>query len=254
MAPIEILHKLCDTSKVSFIPKSNIAWCANRLRMTAYIRCQRFLFALLIGTIACVRTSNSDLITTYREFKVVETPTSSSNHSFNGNRTRNSDRDVTFYVEADEQLEKLQSQAEELRDAYNELIKSAFGRELKRNRTIATTPTKKAEATMEDSSEVVGGARKVSADWVRAAINPMFLKNSPSTNNRSNQTHSEWKWKWKLNKTHAFCYGGSEVIRFWHADSRISILFNNYYGLFSFLISLLEIYTIETKLNKIKLK
>lgn len=166
------------------------------------MRFRRFLFALLVGVIVCVRSTRSDLITTYREFKVIQTPTSLSDHSFDGNRTSNNNnndnQDVSFYVEADEHLEKLQSQAEELRDTYNELIKSAFGRELKRNRTVETAPEAAVATTgtsIEDSSEVVGGARKVSADWVRAAINPMLFKHLPSMDNNRNETFSAEKIK-----------------------------------------------------------
>lgn len=140
------------------------------------MQCHHFLNVLLVGLIVCIRSTKSDQITTYREFKVVETPESSKN----ADHTDNSNVDVSFLVDADEHLEKLKSQAEELRDTYNELIKSAFGRELKRNRTATITTTTK---TIEDSSEVVGGTRKASADWVRAAINPMLLENKPSMDN-----------------------------------------------------------------------
>lgn len=161
--------------------------------MMVKMRCQRFPFALLVGFIVCVRFTRGDVITTFREFKVVKTP--------DDNRANNSNKDVSFYVDADEHLDKLQSQAEELRDTYNELIKSAFGRELKRNRTIAAeTETETASATtpmegtaIEDSSEVVGGARKVSADWVRSVINPMLFDHLPPMDNKRNQTNSEEK-------------------------------------------------------------
>lgn len=156
-----------------------------------------FLFMLLIGLFVCVRSIKTDRITTYREFKIVETPPSSDNPD--ADRTdNNSKADVSFYVEADEHLEKLKSQAEELRDTYNELIKNAFGRELQRNRTTITTPAAAAAAaSTEDSSEVVGGVRKASADWVRAAINPMLLKNKPLIDN-SNGTSFEKEIKTKL--------------------------------------------------------
>lgn len=172
----------------------------------AKIRCHQFLFVLLIGAFICVRSIKSDLITTYREFKVVKTPP-------DADRDNNSNRDVSFYVEADEHLEKLKSQAEELRDTYNELIKNAFGRELNRNRTAITTPTttttpktpskttKDSRRDSEYSSEVVGGTRKAAADWVRAAINPMLLSDNTTTTDNTNKTAetSSEKIKTKLN-------------------------------------------------------
>lgn len=159
------------------------------------MQCHHFLFALLIGLFLCMRATKSDRITTYREFKVVETPGSSDPDADpDAHHTDNSNKDVTFYVDADEHLEKLQTQAEELRDTYNELIKSAFGRELKRNRTATTTTTTApVTTTIDDSAEVVGGTRKASADWVRAAINPMFLNDRPSMLDTNKATDAEEK-------------------------------------------------------------
>lgn len=151
----------------------------------------RFLFVFLMGPFVCVRFTKADRITTYRELKIVETPPPSSDKHNVDDRTHNNKMDVSFYVDADEHLEKLQSQAEELRDTYNELIKSAFGRELRNRTTITTTKPAPATATsIKDSSETVGGVRKASADWVRAAINPMLLKSKASIEN-SNETSLE---------------------------------------------------------------
>lgn len=162
------------------------------------MRCHHFLFALLIGLLLCMRSTKSDRVTTYREFKVVETPGSSNPDADpDAHHTDNSNKDVSFYVDADEHLEKLQTQAEELRDTYNELIKNAFGRELKRNRTTIATTTTPAPVTktttIDDSAEVVGGTRKASADWVRAAINPMFLNDRPSMLDTNKATDAEKK-------------------------------------------------------------
>lgn len=148
----------------------------------------RLLFVLLIGLFVCVHRAKADRTTTFREFKVVETPSSSSDDA-----NRNDRNDVSFYVDADEHLGKLTSQAVELRDTFNELIKNAFGRELRRNLTTLETPIPNATAieTDQTASEEVGAASRASADWVRAAINPMLLMDKPSTQNSSETSVQE---------------------------------------------------------------
>lgn len=142
------------------------------------------LFLLVITLFSCVRTLGADLITTYREFKVVKTPSESP--------TDNDNRDVAFYVDANEHLETLKAEAEELRDAYKEMVTNAFGHELLKNRTRIITTKAGAAATAKATTEdpLVGGARKASADWVRATINPILSHNQqPPTN--SNKTYPD---------------------------------------------------------------
>lgn len=153
-----------------------------------------FFVSLIILYIG-VHPIKTDRVTTFREFKVVETSSSSDNNSATKHSEKNH-MDLSFYVDADEHLEKLKSQAEELRDTFNELIKNAFEHETKTNHSTAikltaNTTTARASASAsasadDDSDEVVvGSARKVSADWVRAAINPILLNNNHSSLNNS---------------------------------------------------------------------
>lgn len=145
------------------------------------------LFALLIGLFVCV-LAKTERITTYRELSIVENPTPDRPKTV---RNDKNDTDVSFYVEADEHLGKLKSQAEELRDTYNDMIKRAYGIDLQKNRTIIKTPTPTPTTTSKDSSEVVGGSRKAAADWVRAAINPMLLNSKPSIDNNSSKEQTK---------------------------------------------------------------
>lgn len=139
----------------------------------------------LIGLFVCIHQIKTDRVTTFREFKVVETPSASDDNPDANHSSDKSHMDLSFFVDADEHLEKLKSQAEELRDTYNELIKNAFGHELQIKRTETITLATNQTTIEEDSAEMVGKARKVSADWVRAAINPMLLNNNSSKNNSS---------------------------------------------------------------------
>lgn len=126
-------------------------------------------FAVLF---AIMRNSEADRIATYKELKIVDTP--SEIPTTQKPQSEHDSKDLSFYVEAEERLEKLKAEAEEIRDVYNELIKNTFGiGKFKINQTTTTTTA--------DESMMLGAPKKSSADWVRAAISPLLLNDKRPT-------------------------------------------------------------------------
>lgn len=124
----------------------------------------RFHYFLSVFAILLLARVQADRIATFREYKVVDSPSTNSRTQriLEQSSENDDDIDVTMYVEAQEQLEKLKAEAEEIRDLYHDLMKSAFG--LKFNRTVTEPP-------------MLGKPRKASSDWVRSAINPTLFSN-----------------------------------------------------------------------------
>lgn len=69
-----------------------------------------------------------------------------------------------------ERLLKIRAEAEKIRNVLNELAKSAFGPSLLRSIDVVTS------SRVAEGTQILGKPRKVSNDWVRAAINPVFLR------------------------------------------------------------------------------
>lgn len=138
------------------------------------------VFAIFV---AVTHISQADRISTYKEFKLIDTPSRISTSE--KPPSEHDSRDLSFYVEAEERLDKLKAEAEEIRDIYNELVKSTFGEQLILNLTNQTNQT---DQLATDEPSMLGAPRKFSADWVRAAINPSLLKSTMQTNKSQNST------------------------------------------------------------------
>lgn len=124
---------------------------------------------LLVFTILFLAKVQADRITTYKEYQVVDIPSTIPRPHLILERPNKQDDniDVTILVDAEEQLEKLKAEAEEIRHLYHDFKKTAFGSKL--NRTTAKSPIKSQSIS---ESPILSSPKKASGDWVRAPMNP----------------------------------------------------------------------------------
>lgn len=144
---------------------------------------------ILVHLFAITQISQANRVTTYKELKIIDHPSTvvvTIDNPSNNRRIEQKKRDKNeaFLEDVNDYIVKLQDQAEEIRDIYNELIKSAFGQQLISNLTNQSNKAK-------DESIEVGAPRKPSADWVRATFNPLLLLNSTMQTNKSQNSTLE---------------------------------------------------------------
>lgn len=109
------------------------------------------LIILISVSAKLVRT---DRIATFKEYKIIDPP----------DKTPNTD--MEFYLSTMEKLDKLISEADEIRDMHRELMKTAFG--LTMDTTAATTTAAEtAKSAPIQLASKVGAIRKATAGWVR---------------------------------------------------------------------------------------
>lgn len=148
------------------------------------------LLSTFVYLFAIAQISQANRVTTYKELKIVDNPPGVlikiGNPSINGGTDQDKKNgDVSFLEDVDDHVAKLQAEAEEIRDIYNELVKSTFGEQLILNLTNQTNQT---DQLATDEPSMLGAPRKFSADWVRAAINPSLLNSTMQTNKSQNST------------------------------------------------------------------
>lgn len=135
--------------------------------------------SVFVFLFAVARLSLADRITTYKKLNIVHAPLKIPSSKISvGQRFDQNNTDIVFLKEMDERLDKLTAEAEEIRDIYNELIKTTFGQEMilkLRNESFSDEP-------------MLGAPKQPSADWVRATINPMLLNKRKQFDER-NATH-----------------------------------------------------------------
>lgn len=109
---------------------------------------QRLIFIVIVATASLL---HAERVATYKEYKILDSP-----KKFAG---QNDNVDLEFYLNTIERLEKLQDEAMEIRNLYQEMIENVFGLKL------TTTTTKK--------PDILGarGPKKAAEDWVRSSLN-----------------------------------------------------------------------------------
>lgn len=95
-----------------------------------------------------LKLTRADRVATYKEYKILDSPDKMVKSAEN--------EDVKIYFKTVEKLDKLKTEAEDIRSLYRELMKSVFGI------TFTTTSTEK--------TPVLSAPRKASDDWVRATF------------------------------------------------------------------------------------
>lgn len=134
------------------------------------------LFSLIVCFLGVFRTSRSDRFTSYKEIIHIVDEPSKGLTTEPPIQKKNQHLDaLSFLVATEDRLDKLKADAEEIRDLYNELTKTAFGRDL-------LVKYMKGES----NGESLGGPRKVSSDWIRS-VNPRLLDEQRKMIKKPNQ-------------------------------------------------------------------